>query len=56
MHRFGFPDAPMTGSVADNRIRSVITFDRGGRWRQLNKPENVDCDTQVQKVHFSLLT
>lgn len=40
----------MAVSVADNRIRSVISFDRGGTWRRLNKPENVDCDQQVQKV------
>lgn len=43
-------DASLTVSVADNRIRSVISFNRGGTWRQLNKPDNVDCDAQVQKV------
>uniref|UniRef100_H3D0B0 Si:dkey-159a18.1 n=1 Tax=Tetraodon nigroviridis TaxID=99883 RepID=H3D0B0_TETNG len=38
----------------DNRIRSVISFNRGGTWRQLNKPENVDCDTQVQKCNLHI--
>lgn len=40
----------MTAFVADGRIRSVISFNRGGTWRQLNKPENVDCEDDVQDV------
>ncbi|XP_024860725.1 sortilin isoform X2 [Kryptolebias marmoratus] len=28
----------------DGHIRSVISFNRGGTWRQLNKPDNVNCD------------
>ncbi|XP_019898268.2 sortilin isoform X2 [Esox lucius] len=27
----------------DGRIRTVITFNRGGNWRALNKPQNVEC-------------
>uniref|UniRef100_A0A3B5MEM6 VPS10 domain-containing protein n=1 Tax=Xiphophorus couchianus TaxID=32473 RepID=A0A3B5MEM6_9TELE len=27
----------------DGRIRSVISFNRGGTWRQLKKPQNVNC-------------
>lgn len=38
--------------VADSRIRSVISFNRGGTWRQLDKPVNVDCDEQVQNVRY----
>ncbi|XP_056877885.1 sortilin isoform X1 [Takifugu flavidus] len=38
----------------DNRIRSVISFNRGGTWRQLNKPDNVDCDAQVQKCNLHI--
>ncbi|XP_024139617.1 sortilin isoform X3 [Oryzias melastigma] len=34
----------------DGRIRSVISFNRGGAWRQLDKPENVDCEAHVKKV------
>uniref|UniRef100_A0A8D2ZK76 VPS10 domain-containing protein n=1 Tax=Scophthalmus maximus TaxID=52904 RepID=A0A8D2ZK76_SCOMX len=36
----------------DGRIRSVISFNRGGMWRQLNKPENVDCGEQIKKVWY----
>uniref|UniRef100_A0A672QYZ2 Sortilin-like n=1 Tax=Sinocyclocheilus grahami TaxID=75366 RepID=A0A672QYZ2_SINGR len=49
----------------DGRIRSVITFDRGGRWRFLKKPENVNCPETSKKCslhihgehsHFSGIT
>ncbi|XP_055367439.1 sortilin isoform X2 [Betta splendens] len=38
----------------DGRIRSVITFNRGGTWQQLNKPENVDCEEKSKncKLHI----
>lgn len=36
--------------VADGRIRSVISFNRGGTWRKLNKPENVECGEEVKNV------
>ncbi|CAG5927509.1 unnamed protein product [Menidia menidia] len=38
----------------DGRIRSVISFNRGGTWRQLEKPENVDCGDHVKscKLHI----
>lgn len=42
----------MTDFVADGRIRSVISFNRGGTWRHLRKPENVDCEDEVQKVCY----
>ncbi|GCC18459.1 hypothetical protein chiPu_0017944 [Chiloscyllium punctatum] len=29
----------------DNNIRSVITFDSGGEWKPLKKPDNSHCDT-----------
>ncbi|XP_055045719.2 sortilin isoform X1 [Misgurnus anguillicaudatus] len=49
----------------DGRIRSVISFDRGGEWRFLKKPENVECPEISQKCslhihgehsHFSGIT
>lgn len=40
----------MSCLAADGRIRSVISFNRGGTWRQLSKPENVDCGKQFQRV------
>ncbi|CAN9508160.1 unnamed protein product [Ophioblennius macclurei] len=38
----------------DGRIRSVISFNRGGTWRQLNKPENVDCEDQAKKCNLHI--
>ncbi|XP_056093226.1 sortilin isoform X1 [Rhinichthys klamathensis goyatoka] len=38
----------------DGRIRSVISFDRGGRWRFLNKPENVDCPDNSKKCNLHI--
>ncbi|XP_068611668.1 sortilin [Brachionichthys hirsutus] len=38
----------------DGRIRSVISFNRGGTWRQLNKPENVECGDQVQSCNLHI--
>ncbi|XP_039996356.1 sortilin [Xiphias gladius] len=38
----------------DGRIRSVISFNRGGAWRQLNKPENVDCREQVKNCNLHI--
>uniref|UniRef100_A0A8C4IW74 VPS10 domain-containing protein n=1 Tax=Dicentrarchus labrax TaxID=13489 RepID=A0A8C4IW74_DICLA len=38
----------------DGRIRSVISFNRGGTWRQLNKPKNVDCGEQVTKCNLHI--
>ncbi|XP_024913273.1 sortilin [Cynoglossus semilaevis] len=36
----------------DGRIRSVISFNRGGKWRQLKKPENVDCSEQTKRCNL----
>nr|XP_020455218.1 sortilin-like [Monopterus albus] len=38
----------------DGRIRSVISFNRGGTWRQLTKPENVDCGEPVKKCNLHI--
>ncbi|XP_053562736.1 sortilin [Bombina bombina] len=39
----------------DNSIRSVITFDQGGEWSPLRKPENTNCDlTAKDKEQCSL--
>ncbi|XP_018541153.1 sortilin [Lates calcarifer] len=38
----------------DGRIRSVISFNRGGMWRQLNKPENVDCTEQTKNCNLHI--
>ncbi|XP_069800768.1 sortilin [Dendropsophus ebraccatus] len=39
----------------DNSIYSVITFDQGGEWNRINKPENTDCDlTAKDKAKCSL--
>ncbi|XP_022045853.1 sortilin [Acanthochromis polyacanthus] len=38
----------------DGRIRSVISFNRGGTWRQLNKPDNVDCGDQVKSCNLHI--
>ncbi|XP_061920822.1 sortilin isoform X4 [Entelurus aequoreus] len=38
----------------DGRIRSVISFNRGGAWQQLSKPQNVECGQEVKncKLHI----
>ncbi|XP_074481777.1 sortilin [Sebastes fasciatus] len=38
----------------DGRIRSVMSFNRGGSWRQLNKPENVECGEQVKNCNLHI--
>ncbi|XP_051544146.1 sortilin isoform X2 [Myxocyprinus asiaticus] len=38
----------------DGRIRSVISFDRGGQWRFLKKPENVDCPEISKKCNLHI--
>ncbi|XP_044144258.1 sortilin [Bufo gargarizans] len=39
----------------DNSIHSVISFDRGGEWSPINKPENTECDsTAKDKAKCSL--
>ncbi|KAF3705163.1 Sortilin Neurotensin receptor 3 [Channa argus] len=38
----------------DGRIRSVISFNRGGMWQQLNKPENVDCEDKTRKCNLHI--
>uniref|UniRef100_A0A8D2J9K5 Sortilin n=1 Tax=Varanus komodoensis TaxID=61221 RepID=A0A8D2J9K5_VARKO len=32
----------------DNFIRSVITFDQGGEWVRLRKPENAECESTAK--------
>ncbi|KAG7269993.1 hypothetical protein CRUP_027545 [Coryphaenoides rupestris] len=37
----------------DGRIRTVISFNRGGHWQLTGKPENVDCgDVQNCNLHI----
>ncbi|KAM9824786.1 sortilin [Neosynchiropus ocellatus] len=36
----------------DGRIRSVISFNRGGAWNKLSKPDNVDCSEDVKHCHL----
>ncbi|XP_030576200.1 sortilin [Archocentrus centrarchus] len=38
----------------DGRIRSVISFNRGGSWRLLNKPENVKCGDNVRSCNLHI--
>ncbi|XP_037615819.1 sortilin [Sebastes umbrosus] len=38
----------------DGRIRSVMSFNRGGMWRQLNKPENVECGEKVKNCNLHI--
>nr|XP_054595714.1 sortilin [Nothobranchius furzeri] len=38
----------------DGRIRSVISYNRGGTWRQLNKPDNVDCEERVKSCNLHI--
>ncbi|XP_034019374.1 sortilin [Thalassophryne amazonica] len=38
----------------DGHIRSVISFNRGGKWRHLKKPENVDCEEQVENCNLHI--
>ncbi|XP_047430952.1 sortilin [Mugil cephalus] len=38
----------------DGRIRSVISFNRGGTWRQLNKPDNVDCEDPAKSCNLHI--
>ncbi|XP_061571228.1 sortilin [Cololabis saira] len=38
----------------DSRVRSVISFNRGGTWRQLHKPENVDCGDHVKSCNLHI--
>lgn len=35
----------------DNNIRSVITFDSGGEWKPLKKPDNSQCDATAKNSH-----
>ncbi|KAM5202253.1 sortilin isoform 2-T2 [Hipposideros larvatus] len=32
----------------DNSIQTMITFDQGGRWEHLRKPENSECDATAK--------
>ncbi|XP_058394686.1 sortilin isoform X3 [Diceros bicornis minor] len=39
----------------DNSVQTMITFDQGGRWKHLRKPENSECDaTAKDKKQCSL--
>ncbi|XP_051911502.1 LOW QUALITY PROTEIN: sortilin [Hippocampus zosterae] len=38
----------------DGRIRSVISFNRGGTWRRLSKPQNVECGEKVKNCNLHI--
>ncbi|KAL2103009.1 hypothetical protein ACEWY4_002177 [Coilia grayii] len=38
----------------DGGIRTVISFDRGGEWRRLEKPENVKCGVNVKNCNLHI--
>uniref|UniRef100_A0A3B3UU92 Si:dkey-159a18.1 n=1 Tax=Poecilia latipinna TaxID=48699 RepID=A0A3B3UU92_9TELE len=38
----------------DGRIRSVISFNRGGTWRPLKKPQNVNCAGNVKRCNLHI--
>ncbi|XP_030635873.1 sortilin [Chanos chanos] len=38
----------------DGRIRTVISFDRGGEWRPLQKPKNVECGEHVKNCNLHI--
>ncbi|XP_072233286.1 sortilin [Leuresthes tenuis] len=38
----------------DGRIRSVISFNRGGTWRQLKKPQNMDCGDHSKSCNLHI--
>uniref|UniRef100_A0A8C5H0A4 Sortilin-like n=1 Tax=Gouania willdenowi TaxID=441366 RepID=A0A8C5H0A4_GOUWI len=38
----------------DGRIRSVISFNRGGSWRPISKPDNVNCGDQVKSCRLHI--
>ncbi|KPP60938.1 sortilin-like, partial [Scleropages formosus] len=38
----------------DGRIRTVISFDRGGEWRLLNKPNNTECGHNIKKCNLHI--
>ncbi|MBN3297303.1 SORT protein, partial [Amia calva] len=38
----------------DGYIQSVISYDSGGEWISLNKPENEECDTSAQNCNLHI--
>ncbi|XP_061663518.1 sortilin isoform X2 [Syngnathoides biaculeatus] len=38
----------------DGRIRSVISFNRGGTWHRLSKPQNVECEEEVKNCNLHI--
>ncbi|KAI4897850.1 hypothetical protein NFI96_027496 [Prochilodus magdalenae] len=40
--------------VDDGRITTVITFNKGGEWRPLKKPENVECGRSVERCNLHI--
>ncbi|XP_066524564.1 sortilin [Hoplias malabaricus] len=38
----------------DDRISTVITFNKGGEWGPLKKPENVECGKSVEKCNLHI--
>ncbi|ELK30753.1 Sortilin [Myotis davidii] len=40
----------------DNSIQTMITFDQGGRWKHLRKPEDSECDATAKNKNEVCLT
>ncbi|XP_017561920.1 sortilin isoform X1 [Pygocentrus nattereri] len=40
--------------VEDGRISTVISFNKGGEWRPLKKPENVECGRGVERCNLHI--
>nr|XP_004548363.2 sortilin [Maylandia zebra] len=38
----------------DGRIKSVISFNRGGTWRPLKKPENINCGDKIKSCNLHI--
>ncbi|XP_061108257.1 sortilin [Conger conger] len=38
----------------DDRIRTVISFDRGGEWRLLSKPQNAECGVNTKNCNLHI--
>lgn len=43
-------------SHSDNSIQTMITFDQGGRWKHLRKPENSECDATAKNKNEVCVT
>ena len=40
--------------MSDNSIRTLISFNRGGDWQPIERPENVPCQDETQKCYLQV--